>query len=168
MSDSALIERIRSIFLHHEPRVTVAVAARLLGRSEAAMAGAIDDGVIETVTTCSGPMIDIRELAEEAVHTWPLVMIEEALGRKHRWSSLQTFAPASSRRAFRATSSTPCISSRRMKRKPWKRWSRASCTAWRTHTENGSRLRSLDLPKRWNGRSSKLPSRIASAVHFKR
>jgi hypothetical protein len=80
MSDPALIERIRSIFLYREPRVTVAVAARLLGRSEDAMTGAIDDGIIETVTTCSGPMIDIRELTEEAVHTWPLVMIEEALG----------------------------------------------------------------------------------------
>jgi hypothetical protein len=44
------------------------------------MTVAIDEGVIETVTTCSGPMIHIRELAEEAVHTWPLVMIEEALG----------------------------------------------------------------------------------------
>lgn len=80
MSDPTLIERIRSIFLYREPRVTVAVAARLLGRSEDAMTGAIDDGIIETVTTCSGPMIDIRELAEEAVHTWPLVMIEKALG----------------------------------------------------------------------------------------
>jgi len=80
VSDPSLIERIRSIFLHHEPRVTVAVAARLLGRSEDAMTVAIDEGVIETVTTCSGPMIDIREVAEEAVHTWPLVMIEEALG----------------------------------------------------------------------------------------
>jgi len=31
MLDAALIQRIRAIFLHHEPRVTIADAAGLLG-----------------------------------------------------------------------------------------------------------------------------------------
>ena len=80
MSDPALIERIRSIFLHDEPRVTLAGAARLLGRSHDDITAAIDEGDIETIATGGGPMIDIREIAEQAIHVWPLVTIEEALG----------------------------------------------------------------------------------------
>lgn len=75
-----LAERIRSIFLHDEPRVTLAGAARLLGRSQDDITAAIAEGDIETIATGSGPMIDIREIAEQALHVWPLVTIEEALG----------------------------------------------------------------------------------------
>jgi hypothetical protein len=46
------------------------------------MAAAIDGGDIETVGTCSGTRIDIRELAEQALHVWPVVANEEALGRE--------------------------------------------------------------------------------------
>jgi hypothetical protein len=75
-----LSERIRSIFLHDEPRVTLAGAARLLGRSHDEIIAAIAEGDIETIATEAGPMIDIREIAEQALHVWPLVTIEEALG----------------------------------------------------------------------------------------
>ena len=34
------------------------------------------------VFTCSGVRVDIRELAEQALHVWPLVVSEEALGRE--------------------------------------------------------------------------------------
>jgi hypothetical protein len=77
-----LTERIRSIFLHHEARVTIAGAARLLGLSPDELAAAVRAGEVEVVGTCSGAMIDIRELAEQAVHLWPLATIEEALGRE--------------------------------------------------------------------------------------
>ena len=82
MLDPTVAERIRSIFLHDEARVTIEGAARLLGRSGGEIAAAIDDGEIETTSGCSGTVIDIRELAEQAVHLWPIDAIEEALGRE--------------------------------------------------------------------------------------
>ena len=66
MLDSAVTERIRSIFLHDEARVTIEDAAQLLGRSGGEIAASIEDGEIEAASGCSGPMIDIRELAEQA------------------------------------------------------------------------------------------------------
>jgi hypothetical protein len=82
MLDPTVTERIRSIFLHDEARVTIEGAARLLGRSGGEIAAAIEEGEIETTSGCSGPMIDIHELAEQAVHVWPIDAIEEALGRE--------------------------------------------------------------------------------------
>jgi len=81
MLDPALIQRIRAIFLHHEPRVTIADAAGLLGWSRAEMNAAIRNGEIEVVETCSGKRIELRELAAYALQQWPLTDIEEALGR---------------------------------------------------------------------------------------
>ena len=63
MLDPALIQRIRAIFLHHEPRVTIAEAAGMLGWSRAEMNAAIRNGEIEVVETCSGKRIELRELA---------------------------------------------------------------------------------------------------------
>ena len=81
MLDPTITGRIRSIFLHAERQVTIAEAAKLLGRAEEEIAAAIEAGEIETITTCSGVRIDTREVAEQAVHTWPMTAIEEALGR---------------------------------------------------------------------------------------
>jgi hypothetical protein len=77
MLDSVLIQRIRAIFLHHEPRVTVAEAAGMLGWSRVEM----NRAMIEVVETCSGKRIELRELAAYALQQWPLTAIEEALGR---------------------------------------------------------------------------------------
>ena len=81
MLDPAVINRIRTIFLHHEPRVTITEAAGLLGWSGAEMNRAIRDGEIEVVATCSGKRVELRELAAYALQQWPLTAIEEALGR---------------------------------------------------------------------------------------
>ncbi len=72
MLDPTVTERIRSIFLHDEARVTIEGAARLLGRSGGEIVAAIEDGEIETTSGCSGTVIDIHELAEQAVHVWPI------------------------------------------------------------------------------------------------
>ncbi len=80
MLDPTVTERIRSIFLHDEARVTIETAARLLGRSGREIAAAIEDGEIEAAAGCGGPMIDIEEVAEQAVQVWPIEAIEEALG----------------------------------------------------------------------------------------
>jgi hypothetical protein len=81
MLDTALIQRIRAIFLHHESRVTIAEATGMLGWSRAAMNAALRNGEIEVVETCSGKRIELRELAAYALQQWPLTAIEEALGR---------------------------------------------------------------------------------------
>jgi hypothetical protein len=81
MLDLGLIQRIRAIFLHHAPRVTIDEAAGLLGWSGAEMNAAIRNGEIEVVETCSGKRIELRELAVYALQQWPLTAIEEALGR---------------------------------------------------------------------------------------
>jgi hypothetical protein len=47
LDPTAVTERIRSIFLHDERRVTIERAARLLGRSGGEIAAAIRDGEID-------------------------------------------------------------------------------------------------------------------------
>jgi hypothetical protein len=81
MLDPALIQRIRAIFLHPDPRVTIADAAGLLGWSRAEFNAAIRNGEIEVVETCGGKRIELRELATFALQQWPLTAIEDALGR---------------------------------------------------------------------------------------
>jgi len=76
-----LAERIRSIFLHEQPYVTIGEAARMLGWSRSEMNATIRDGEIELTTTCSGERIDIRELADKAIDLWTLPVIEKALAR---------------------------------------------------------------------------------------
>jgi len=111
MLDPTVTERIRSIFLYDEARVTIDDAARLLGRSGGEIAAAIEDGEIETTSGCGGAMIDIRELAEQAVHVWPIDAIEEALGREAALIPCRRgFGRAGSRRGCRATSSQRCSS----------------------------------------------------------
>jgi hypothetical protein len=82
MLDPVLIQRIRAIFLHREQRVTVGVAADLLGWSFAEMKAAIRNGDIEVVETGGGTRIERCELAAYAMQQWPLTSIEEALERE--------------------------------------------------------------------------------------
>lgn len=81
MLDPTTVECIRAIFLHDESRVTIDAAASMLGWSRAQLNAAIKNGDIEVIETCSGKMIELRELAAYALHCWPLTTIEEALGR---------------------------------------------------------------------------------------
>lgn len=81
MLDPATVKCIRAIFLHDESRVTIDAAAGMLGWSRAELNAAIKNGDIEVIGTCSGKMIELRELAAYALHCWPLTAIEEALGR---------------------------------------------------------------------------------------
>lgn len=81
MLDTTTIQRIRTIFLHHESRVTIADAAGMLGWSRAELNRAIRNGELEVVETCSGKRIELRELAAYALQQRPLRAIEEALGR---------------------------------------------------------------------------------------
>jgi len=79
MPDSALAERIRAIFLHQRPHVTIAEAAQMLGWSFGEMEAAIRGGEMDVTPACSGPVIELRELAEKALQLWTLPVIEAAL-----------------------------------------------------------------------------------------
>jgi hypothetical protein len=74
-------ERIRTILLHPEPRVTRDQAAGLLGCTRKQIDTAIRDGDLEVSGACNAPVIDLRELAAYALHEWPVHVIEAALGR---------------------------------------------------------------------------------------
>ena len=81
MTDPAIAERIRTIFLHHRQHVTIAEAEDMLGWTRAEMNAAIKNDDIEPVSTCSGKMIELRDLAVKALDLWSLAAVEEALGR---------------------------------------------------------------------------------------
>jgi hypothetical protein len=78
------INRIRAIFLHPEPRVTVADATHMLGWSSRRMKEAIRDGEIEVVSTCRGNCIEWSELVEMELSLWSVTDIEAALGASAR------------------------------------------------------------------------------------
>jgi hypothetical protein len=80
MVDSSLIERIRHIFLHHRPHVSIMTAAGLLGWSLAQMKAAIAAGEIETNVTPLATWVWHEEVVAKALELWPLDVIEEALG----------------------------------------------------------------------------------------
>ena len=136
MLDSATTERIRSIFLHHEPSVSIPLAARLLGLSKDELEAAIDAGDVETTSTCSERVIDLRELAEQALHVWPIATIEEALGREAALILPPGCGRAGSRHSCRARLSPHSIGSRRRMGSRSKASSPASCTA--SHTSRKS------------------------------
>ncbi|MEA2414574.1 MAG: hypothetical protein QOI58_1231 [Thermoanaerobaculia bacterium] len=76
--------RIRAIFLHPEPRVTVAEAAHMLGWSSGRLNEAMRDGEIEVAGTCRSSSVDVAELVEMALSLWPVTQIERALGSSAR------------------------------------------------------------------------------------
>jgi hypothetical protein len=77
---TALTDRIRHIFLHQRPHVSIMTARRLLGWSQAQMTRAIAAGEIELMTTPLAKWVWRDELIAKAVELWPLDVIESALG----------------------------------------------------------------------------------------
>jgi hypothetical protein len=80
MLDQNLIHRIRGIFLHQRPHVSISEAAGLLGWSRREMAGAISAGEVEVNSTAVGMWIWREELMGKALELWAPEVIEEALG----------------------------------------------------------------------------------------
>jgi hypothetical protein len=81
MLEPEVIERIRTIFLHQRPHVSIADATALLGWTRAEMSEAIRAGEIETNKTATGEWIWREELCAKALELWSFEAIEEALGR---------------------------------------------------------------------------------------
>ena len=80
MLDSDLINRIRHIFLHQRPHVSIMTARQLLGWSQAQMTRAITAGEIELMVTPLAKWVWREELVAKAIEPWPLDVIEAALG----------------------------------------------------------------------------------------
>lgn len=80
MPDPEFVQRIRTIFLHPRPYVSIGEAAWILGWSAEEMARAIVSRDIEVTTTCSGKAIEVGEVLAKARASWPAEVIEEALG----------------------------------------------------------------------------------------
>jgi hypothetical protein len=78
------VDRIRVIFLHPGPRVTVAEAAHMLGWSSGRMNEAMRDGEIEVVGTCRSSRVEVAELVAMALSIWSMTEIERALGSSAR------------------------------------------------------------------------------------
>jgi hypothetical protein len=80
MLDPDVIDRIRHIFLHPRPHLSIFQATLLLGWTRRQMDEAIASGDIELMTTPIGKWFWRHELMSKALETWPLDVIEEALG----------------------------------------------------------------------------------------
>lgn len=80
MLESDLISRIRHIFLHPAPHVSIMQATRLLGWSRRKMSEAIESGEVELWTTPLAKWFPRAEMMAKALEIWPIDVIEEALG----------------------------------------------------------------------------------------
>ena len=80
MLNHDLINRIRTIFLHQRPHVTIAEATVLLGWSRGEMSRAIAAGEVEVTSTSGGKWLWREELMAKALELWSAETIEEALG----------------------------------------------------------------------------------------
>lgn len=80
MLETDAIERIRTIFLHQRPHVSIAEATALLGWTRREMSDAIRAGEVEVSKTSVGEWMWREELIAKALETWSLEAIEEALG----------------------------------------------------------------------------------------
>lgn len=80
MLEPNVTHRIRHIFLHPRPHVSISQATDLLGWTRREMQDAIASGDVELMTTPLGKWFWREELMSKALETWPLEIIEEALG----------------------------------------------------------------------------------------
>lgn len=80
MLEPQLIDRIRHIFLHPRPHVSISSATALLGWSRREMTDAIATGEIDLMTTPLGKWVSRQELMAKVLELWPREVIEEALG----------------------------------------------------------------------------------------
>jgi hypothetical protein len=80
MLEQDVIDRIRHIFLHQRPHVSISQATALFGWTRAEMTKAITTGEIVLMETPIGKWVRREELVAKALELWPRESIEEALG----------------------------------------------------------------------------------------
>jgi hypothetical protein len=161
MPTSDDINRIRAIFLHPEPRVTVAGAAQLLGWSSRRMNEAICDGEIEVAGTCRSSCVEVAELVEMALSLWSMTEIERALESSAR----KILPPGLRTRTLRTRLPRYLIDMlQHWRRRSGRRWScscRASCRTSPARGGKRSRASCLDSPRRSTGHGETTRRRTA-------
>src|SRR5438270_4599648 len=80
MLEADVISRIRHIFLHPRPHVSILQATALLGWSRRQMSEAIENGEVELWTTPLRKWFPSAEMMAKALEIWPMNVIEDALG----------------------------------------------------------------------------------------
>jgi hypothetical protein len=80
MLETDLLDRIRHIFLHPRPHVSIMQATELLGWTRRRMSEAIEAGEVELWMTPVGKWFPRAEMMAKALEIWPVHVIEEALG----------------------------------------------------------------------------------------
>lgn len=80
MLEPTVINRIRYIFLHQRPHVSISQTADLLGWTHAEMSDAIAAGEIVVMETPLGKWVWREELMAKALELWTGEVIETALG----------------------------------------------------------------------------------------
>jgi hypothetical protein len=80
MLEPDIIDRIRRIFLHQRPHVSIFQATALMGWTRGEMTAAIAAGEIALMETPLGKWVWREELMAKALELWPREVIEEALG----------------------------------------------------------------------------------------
>jgi hypothetical protein len=80
MLEPIVVARIRHIFLHPRPHVSISQATDLLGWTPAKMAAAIGAGEVVLMETPLGKWVTRQELMAKALELWSREVIEEALG----------------------------------------------------------------------------------------
>jgi hypothetical protein len=80
MLEPTVVARIRHIFLHPRPHVSISQATDLLGWTPAKMAASIGAGEVVLMETPLGKWVTRQELMAKALELWSREAIEEALG----------------------------------------------------------------------------------------
>jgi hypothetical protein len=80
MLEPTVINRIRHIFLHQRPHVSISQATDLLGWTRVEMKAAIASGEIVLMETPLGKWVWREELMAKALEVWSREAVEEALG----------------------------------------------------------------------------------------
>lgn len=80
MYEPSVVDRIRHIFLHPRPHVSISRAMELLGWTRAEMTAAIGSGEIVLGETPLGKWVWREELMAKALELWSREAIEAALG----------------------------------------------------------------------------------------
>lgn len=107
MLEPNVIDRIRHIFLHPRPHVSISQATALLGWTRRQVSDAIATGEVELRTTPLGKWFPREELMAKALEIWTLDLIDDALGPDAPRVLPDAIRTAELRVRLRATTS-PC------------------------------------------------------------
>lgn len=166
MLDPDLIERIRTIFLHDQPYVSIAEATALLGWSRNEMTVAIRRAKSSRSTRVRGKRSGARTSRRKRSSCGRSRRSKKRSDRKRRALFPKRSARASCGHACRGTNWPCCSTSPSANRRRSAAFSRASSTTWPPHARKSSRRQSRASVPRLRGLSRKKRSSLRSAKHL--